>query len=278
MPGHTRPVFSCPALLYSLALAASNYGVLLAESQGTAARTAPAAFLVDETGVGDLNGDGDSADSVLHVYDARRGVTLNLRVAAASVCRATPGPPFTICTPVAPVVDRTTIAFLVGELAQGATDLNGDGDADDDVLHVFGAASDGVVNTGLAVAHGVGRDVSSYTYPGLPVLSHDGIALLVSESEQGGTDLNRDGDASDAVLHAIEPKTVDVLNLELAAATVPGPFGSRNPIWPQLDGQTVTFVAGEPDQGSLDLNGDGDVDDQVTYRLKLQNGRLRPAR
>jgi hypothetical protein len=37
-------------------------------------------------------------------------------------------------------------------------------------------------------------------------------------------------------------------------------------------------VAGEVEQGGVDLNGDGDTDDQVTYLLKVQNSRLRPAK
>ena len=185
------------------------------------------------------------------------------------------GPPFVICTPVLPVVGRAIVAFLVGESAQGGIDLNGDGDASDDVLHVYDAADGAIINTRLAVAHGLGRDVSSYTYPVMPVVVGDGIALLVGEGEQGGTDLNRDGDAEDDVLHVIESRTHEILNLELAAATVLGPFGARNPIGPQLDGEHVTFVAGEDEQGGVDLNGDGDADDQVTYRLKVQSGKLR---
>ena len=243
-----------------------------------AARTAVPAFLVNESEAGDLNGDGDSADSVLHVFDARQRLTLNLGLAAASVCRTILGPPFFICTPVSPVVGRTVVAFLVGEAAQSESDLNGDGDAADDVLHVYNAATGAIINTRLAVAHGIGRDVSSFIYPVEPVVAGDGIALLVGEVEQGETDLNRDGDAEDAVLHVIEAKAGEILNLELAAATVLGPFGSRNPISPQLDGQRVTFVAGESEHGGVDLNGDGDVDDQVTYLLKVKNGTLRPAR
>ncbi len=176
------------------------------------------------------------------------------------------------------MVGRKLIAFLVGELAQGETDLNGDGDASDDVLHVYYATTGAIVNTRLAVAHGIGRDVSSYTYPVMPVVAGDGIALLAGEREQGETDLNLDGDSADAVLYLIEPRSGEILNLELAAATVLGPFGARNPIWLQLDGQHVTFVAGESEQGGVDLNGDGDADDQVAYSLNVQNGRLRPVR
>lgn len=275
MTANTRPICPCLALLITIALAAAMPHSAFAAGQDAAARAALPAFLVNESEAGDLNGDGDSADSVLHLFDARQHLTLNLGLAAASVCRTILGPPFVICTPVLPVAGRTIVAFLVGESAQSDTDLNGDGDASDDVLHVYDAAAGAIINTRLAVAHGVGRDVSSYTYPVLPVVAGDGIALLVGEADQGGTDLNGDGDAEDDVLHVVEPRTREILNLELAAATVLGPFGVRNPIEPQLAGHHVTFVAGEGEQGGVDLNGDGDTDDQVTYRLHLKSGRLR---
>jgi hypothetical protein len=275
MTANTRPISSCLAALITIAFAASIPHSAFAAGQDAAARAALPAFLVNESEGGDLNGDGDSADSVLHVFDARQGVTLNLGLAAASVCRTIQGPPFVICTPVAPVASRAIVAFLVGEAAQSDADLNGDSDASDDVLHVYDAAAEAIINTRLAVAHGIGRDVSSYTYPIMPVVAGDGIALLVGEPEQGGTDLNFDGDAEDDVLHVIEPKAHEILSLELAAATVLGPFGARNPISPQLEGRHVRFVAGEGEQGGVDLNGDGDTDDQVTYVLKVQSGKLR---
>jgi hypothetical protein len=268
MTAQSRPLCSSLALLITIAVAASI--------PGTAWAALPA-FLVNESDAGDLNGDGDSVDAVLHVYDAKQRLTLNLGLAAASVCRSILGPPFVVCTPVAPVAGRTIVAFLVGESAQSESDLNGDGDAGDDVLHVYDAAAGSVTNTRLAVAHGIGRDVSSYTYPVEPVIAGEGIVLLVGEGEQGGTDLNLDGDADDDVLHVVEAKTGEILNLALAAATMVGPFGSRNPIAPQLEGQHVTFVAGEAEQGA-DLNGDGDIDDQVTYVVKPKNGTVRPAK
>jgi len=261
MTAQARPIAWCLALLITIT------------GQDAAAKAALPTFLVNESEAGDLNGDGDAADSVLHVFDAKRRLTLNLGLAAATVCRTVLGPPFIICAPVAPVAGRAIVAFLVGESAQAESDLNGDGDATDDVLHVYDATTGVVTNTRLAVAHGLGRDVSSYTYPVEPVVARDGIALLVGEVEQGGADLNNDGDAEDDVLHVIEPKTGEIVNLELAAATMIGPFGSRNPIAPQLDGQRVTFVAGEAEQGG-DLNGDGDLDDQITYTLNLKKLEL----
>jgi hypothetical protein len=274
MTRHARSNASCFALLVTIALICSTPGSTGAAGQDEAVRAALPAFLVNESEAGDLNGDGDSTDSVLHVFVAKQRLTINLRLAAASVCRTILGPPFFICTPVSPVAGHTIIAFLVGESAQGNTDLNGDGDASDDVLHVYNAMTGASINTRLAVAHGLGRDVSSYTYPVMPVIAGHGIALLVGEAEQGETDLNLDGDTDDDVLHIVEPRAHEIVNLELAAATIQGPFGARNPIALQLDGQDVTFVAGEVEQGGVDLNGDGDSDDQVTYLLKVQNGKL----
>ena len=246
--------------------------------QNMAVRAAPPAFFVSESEAGDLNADGDAGDAVLHVFDTRQRTAVNLRVAAATICRTVMGPPFSICDPVLPVIGRSVIAFLVGEPAQGATDLNGDGDAIDDVLFLYDATTRRTLNTGLAVGHGVGRDVSSFTFPVMPVVSGDGIAVLVGEAEQGGTDLNLDGDIEDDVLYTIDPKSGESLNLELAVAVVSGPFGARNPIPLQVQGRQVTFVAGEIEQGGFDLNGDGDRDDQVAYLLNLQNGKLRPGR
>jgi hypothetical protein len=278
MNAHARSISSRLARLITILLAASIPQLALAVDQEAAGRAALSVFPVDETEAGDLNGDGDAADAVLHVFDAKQRVTLNLGLAAASVCRTVLGPPFVICTPVSPVIGRSIVALLVGELAQSETDLNGDGDAGDDVLHVYSVATGAIINTRLAVARDVGRDVSSYIFPVMPVVAGDGIALLVGEVEQGGTDLNLDGDAVDDVLHVIEPTSHQILNLELAAATVLGPFGVRNAIWPQLDRHHVAFVAGEAEQGGIDLNGDGDADDEVTYELKMQSGRLRLAK
>ena len=249
----------------------------IAAAQDAGARAPVPAFVVSEAEAGDLNGDGDALDSVLHVFDAKRRTTFNLGIAASTVCRSAQGPPFVVCTPVPPVAGKTIVAFLAGESAQGGTDLNADGDAVDDVLYIYDAGTGATTNTRLAVGHGVGRDLSSYTFPLIPVVAGDGVAVLVGEGEQGGTDLNFDADAADDVLHLIDARARQTLNLELAAATIPGPFGAQNPIPLQVDGPHVTFVAGESEQGGVDLNEDGDTADQVSYRLKAQNGKLRPA-
>ena len=49
-------------------------------------------------------------------------------------------------------LDGNRVAFRVSESRQGATDLNGDGDALDFVLHVYDAVADATVNVGLDAA------------------------------------------------------------------------------------------------------------------------------
>lgn len=77
-----------------------------------------------------LNGDGDTADGVLQIYDAVTDQLLNTRL-AVTPCR------LEACDPRAPFrVLRDTVRFLTLEADQGR-DLNGDGDSDDLVLQVL---------------------------------------------------------------------------------------------------------------------------------------------
>ena len=80
------------------------------------------AFSVLESGQGlDLNGDGDIADNILHVFDARTGQTTNLGMEGAQYD-----------------VGGDVVALLVSEsVAKENMDLNNDGDQADYVLHIF---------------------------------------------------------------------------------------------------------------------------------------------
>ena len=81
-------------------------------------------------GRGDLNGDGDELDLVLHIFDIR-----------ASSCPTTAGTVDNIGLALGSSsawnLDGDRLAFPVGENVQGNTDLNGDGDAIDPVLHIW---------------------------------------------------------------------------------------------------------------------------------------------
>lgn len=243
-------------------------------------------FAVREADVGDLNGDGDTFDSVWHVYDAQEGTTTNLAMAAGSACSDSfLPPPLLLCVPITvPVVEKKISAVLVGEKEQGATDLNGDGDASDTVVAVYDGRTGEFTVAPLATAHVVVTrfGVVSTWIPVPPLIVGDALALLVDERDHGGIDLNGDTDAADQVLHLFEIETGHPLNIGLADATVPGPPGSptgtRNPLPLETSGQKVMMTVGEAEQGGIDLNQDGDADDQVAAVINAQNGRVRRAR
>ena len=97
------------------------------------------AFIVSESNEGsDLNGDGDTNDFVPHVYDHTTGMTTNIGLAFSGFAFS---------------LDGNLLAFHVFESAQGNTDLNGDGDTNDLVLHVYDhTAVTPVTNIGLATS------------------------------------------------------------------------------------------------------------------------------
>ena len=234
-----------------------------------------AAFVVREptAGAGDLNGDGDTADAVVHVVNLESSETFNLGLAVPLLCDVAVFPPR--CSPVQPVVGDSIVAFLVSEAAQGASDLNSDGDTFDDVLFVYDAKRAEVSSTELGVAHGTTRSVSFMTFPFVPIVFDDTVVFLVGEREQGGVDLNDDGDVIDAVIHLIPPKKHHrVDNLALAAPRI-GFF--QSPVLEASgDDKFVSVLVGEPEQGR-DLNRDGDADDVITMTVHVPNGKARVA-
>ena len=93
------------------------------------------------------------------------------------------------------------------------------------------------------------------------------VYFLASESDQGNTDLNADGDAADNVVHCLDPDTGTVVNLGVSA---------RRPI---LNTPTrVIWSTSEADEGGVDLTGDGDIGDQVlvSYNPALPVGPGNP--
>ncbi|MEQ1894896.1 MAG: hypothetical protein ABL998_20330, partial [Planctomycetota bacterium] len=125
----------------------------------------------------DLDGDGDALDLVVHVLDFATGELANLGLAQDG--------------PLA--VGGNLLAFGVSEEEQDETDLNGDGDTFDVVLHVYDSATGVATSTGLALEPTAPLAIGEAT-----------VAFLVSEPSQAGDDLNSDGDALDRVLHAYD--------------------------------------------------------------------------
>ena len=100
-----------------------------------------------------------------------------------------------------PLIVGDTLALLVDERDHGGIDLNGDTDAADQVLHLFEVDTGHLLNVGLADATVRGPFGSPLgTRNPLPLeTSAQKVMMLVGEADQGGSDLNQDGDADDQV-------------------------------------------------------------------------------
>jgi hypothetical protein len=222
--------------------ALSNTGLASSAMFGTIAMSDRAvAVLVDEEyqGAQDLNGDGDAQDVVLHTLDLASGIVRNSGLARAHGLLA---------------VTDAAVLLRVSEAAQGAIDLNGDGDVADAVLHAFDAAAGAVRNSGLASSdEAVGATL---------------VATRVAESDQGASDLNGDGDALDDVRHVFHWRSGVVVNPGVAS-----PFlGSGQ--WAAAGDDWAVFTAGEQNHGATDLNGDGDALDTVLFLYDHGNQSL----
>jgi len=200
----------------------------------------------------DLNGDGDTLDAVLHTYDVDAGTLVNHGLWAAR-SRGASSSAYEL-----PDGDGRFLALYVAESAQG-TDLNGDGDLGDFVLHVYDYEHASVTNTGFAVVQG-GATLS------FPAITGGRLRFWVDETQQG-TDLNGDGDAFDAVFHLRELLTGVTTNLGLAES----PGGTA---YSQANGRHIAFLVNEQSQGLTDLNGDGDIDDRILCRYDAKLGTL----
>ena len=181
----------------------------------------------------DLNGDGDATDIVLHIYDTQSGVLTNTGLEASGGL----------------TVNGTMLAWAVFESRQGMTDLNGDGDTNDYVVHLADMASGTTKNLRFASV--------SYAVDG------NTLAFQVLESSQGMTDLNGDGDASDAPLHLYDISTGTITNVGIDAA---GGF--------EISENRVAFGVHESRQGGRDLNGDGDATDVVMHLYDMTSRSL----
>jgi hypothetical protein len=192
-----------------------------------------AAFLVVEwqQGNADLNGDGDMDDWVLHLYDHGTQSTSNLTSASSTGSHG---------------VAAGMVAVQVREEEEGI-DLNADADTDDKVLFLHDVTGGAPTNLGLA--SGGSTWVLS--------MSDEVLAFRVRESDQDTTDLNGDGDVLDYVGHLHDLSTGLTTNLELATETI------------AVAETTVAFRVNESQQGGADLNGDGDASDAVLFVTML---------
>ena len=221
---------------------------------------------------GDRNGDGDGLDAVLHLWDAELGVERNLGLAITSDLLATDG----------------FVLFQVSEADQGGEDLNGDRDAEDDVLGIVECATgkvvlspvDGLAPVALArdwvLATGsrasafwnwrTGEvvDLAAHVFPDRElVTSDDYVVCPVFERFLG--DQNGDGDTSDFNLAVFD---LAAGSLHLTGWTVERNRAQNGTTRMVLRGERLWFLADERQLG--DLNGDRDRDDQVLHRMNLR--------
>ena len=188
---------------------------------------------VSECSIGsgvDLNGDGDALDGrILHALPVRGGPSRNLGVEVGLEVRRL-GP---------------DAAALVPEFLQAA-DLNGDGDQDDRIFHVWKDDPGVLVNTNIHAERFV--ELSTMWRLGLPEAELD-------------LDLNADGDRLDTVDHLYDSCTGSLVNLgvELTRAV-------------EIGG--VLLVGVDEDAQGEDLNGDGDARDVVLHEYEIARGEL----
>jgi len=200
------------------------------------------AALVSEGAQGntDLNGDGDSSDTVLEVHPVSGGSWTNVHQAADSVD-----------------VSGAVVAFITPEAAQGV-DLNGDGDTNDRVLQLYYADTDELIN--------VGRAAEEF------VLTGSLVAFRTSEAAQGNTDLNCDGDTQDDVLQVYDLVSRQLINS--GQAVTPCRLEACDPRVPyRVLNDTVKFLTLEADQAE-DLNDNGSVNDLVLQTLNVRQAEL----
>jgi len=203
-------------------------------------------LVVDERGPGDRNGDGDTDDGVLHAYHGGTGTVVNTGFAVSS------------STPVSALGAHS--AFLVSEAGQ-QLDLDGDGDTDDEVAHVFDVAGT-LDNLALAVeAPLIDLGAPGPKRPPAMRLTDEALVFHVSEVLQGDTDLNGNGRTSYEANSGERPETALFVH-EVASGTTRN-LGLSAWEFAQRDG-LVAFEAAELPQDQ-DLNGDGSLFAHVAH-------------
>ncbi len=227
------------------------------------------AFFVNEADQGaDLDGDGSTDDRVLHTFDFTTGTLTNVGEAGLHLAIGSDRVAFRhAATGTLHVVNLTngTVAdsgilmagspiwaegHFVFDGVEQASDWNGDGDTDDNVLWILEAVS------GIAFHVGVATIPPTWDHwPPLCQWADSRILLVQDEADQGATDLNGDGDALDEVWSLYSLSTGAVRSLRWAA---PGNWYDQGGVF----GPFAALEVSESDQG-VDLDGDGDAHDTV---------------
>jgi hypothetical protein len=189
-------------------------------------------FHQESTDGEDLNLDGDRLDAGVSLYDRSNGSHVPLALAVSGF--------------EPPILGANLIALPVDESLHGASDLNDDGDALDEVLFVFDHRTGLVENTGLAWP-------PNALFGLTPVIGTDWVLCPVLEGSQGEQDLDANGFVGDVVLFAYDSVTGARVNLECQTQSRLAARGDE--------------FAFQQSESREDLNGDGDTLDSQVLRF-----------
>lgn len=197
----------------------------------------------------DLNGDFDTNDRVIRIWDTGTSSMTEIGLAADEF-----------------VTGGSLVAFRSPEAAfdpgVDMIDLNDDGDLLDSVMFVYDTATDTLINTQLAATPCVlpGCELGTpYKIQGKTV------SFLTDEVEQND-DLNGDGDMIDIVLSVFNVASVtnQLLDTTINDATMPGAVAPETPVFPQESlGGTLLLAETKESEIGVDINADGFIDDAV---------------
>jgi Tol biopolymer transport system component len=204
----------------------------------------------DEPG-GDLNGDGDTLDTILelHRIGDPPGAWVNTKQEADGV-----------------QVHGSIVAFTTPELTYDSSpklDLTGYGFGDDDrVMQLYDADAQAVIPL---------RDDSGFYWSVVDYVLGDNLLAFRSREQarpRDHCDLNGDGDCTDSVMFIYDLRDHRLINTGQAAIACP--LETCNPRVPyKVLNDTVQFLTLEAEQGQ-DLNDDGDQNDLVLQTFNVR--------
>jgi 6-phosphogluconolactonase (cycloisomerase 2 family) len=152
------------------------------------------------------------------------------------------------------VVGDSLVAFRSPESVASA-DLNADGDLTDSIMHVYELSTGAITSTGQAAV--------PCTFGGCdPFLPYkvrgDAVAFVTREIDQGGTDLNGDGDTTDTIMQVFHRKSGTLQRIDLS-----GEAPTLNPFPDDYSSGTISYVQASEATLGDDIDDDGMLDDIV---------------
>ncbi len=182
----------------------------------------------------DLNGNGIASDLVLQLYDTATKKLQNSGWRTIDF-----------------VVRGNVVAFRVPE----SSDLNGNNSVEETVMFVVDLATKAVVNTRQSVITcGLPGCEAGLPYS----VRGDAVFFLSSESHEGPTDLDGDGDANDVVSRIFNVRTATVQNGGAAIGAYDLP-----PVPTTFLGEPIAYTEVLESDVGRDVNEDGDLNDVV---------------